>query len=415
MKAQLTSADAQVYWMSARIPNDQFLLYAFDGSPADIEVAVDEVVRRARGCPDLAVRVRDECALTYPSWIPAEVTARQVVVHADGLGSETCLESVARLAESQLDLRRHAWRLHVFPAVSGVPRVEASSSVVVVQIGHALADGLRCSALAAHLFGRAAAVPPLVTRTRGCLLTRSLGAARTHRQLERDTAAGLVPQGAVPKPVRSINTRPGQVRTVRTLVRTREELGAQTVSVAVLVAVSTALAGYLRARGEDVSVLGAEVPMAKAGERSANNHFRNVAVNLYPDRTEASRAEAIRAELAERRRRGSHPALLAGDRASAAVPAPLLRWGVKHFDVDARSPVVTGNTVVSSVNRGPADLSFGGRPVALTAGYPGLSPMMGLTHGAHGIGDTVAISVHAAASAVADLDEYLDRLDAALG
>ena len=33
-----------------------------------------------------------------------------------------------------------------------------------------------------------------------------------------------------------------------------------------------------------------------------------------------------------------------------------------------------------SVNRGPADLTFGGRRVLLTAGFPALSPMMGLTH-----------------------------------
>jgi hypothetical protein len=43
---------------------------------------------------------------------------------------------------------------------------------------------------------------------------------------------------------------------------------------------------------------------------------------------------------------------------------------------------------------------------------------MSLTHGVHGIGDTVAISVHAAESAFqsegADIDAYLELLDAAL-
>ena len=99
---------------------------------------------------------------------------------------------------------------------------------------------------------------------------------------------------------------------------------------------------------------------------------------------------------------------------TAAVPAPLLRWGVAQFDPDARSPTATGNTVVSSVNRGAADLHFGDAPVVVTAGYPGLSPMMGLTHGVHGIGDTIAVSVHAAESAIGDVDAYVDRLDAAL-
>jgi hypothetical protein len=62
-------------------------------------------------------------------------------------------------------------------------------------------------------------------------------------------------------------------------------------------------------------------------------------------------------------------------------------------------------------------LSFGDAPVVLTAGYPALSPVMGLTHGVHGIGDTVAISVHAAESAFeagADVDAYVRLLDAAL-
>ena len=95
------------------------------------------------------------------------------------------------------------------------------------------------------------------------------------------------------------------------------------------------------------------------------------------------------------------------------MPAPLLRWGVTQFDADVRSPTVTGNTVVSSVNRGAADLYFGEARVALTAGYPALSPLMSLTHGVHGIGDAIAISVHAAESAV-DIDDYRDRLDAAL-
>jgi hypothetical protein len=101
-------------------------------------------------------------------------------------------------------------------------------------------------------------------------------------------------------------------------------------------------------------------------------------------------------------------------RAFAAVPAPLLRWGVAQFDPALRSPTATGNTVVSSVNRGAADLSFGDAPVVVTAGYPAFSPMMGLTHGVHGIGDTVAVSVHAAESAVGDIDAYVRRLDAAL-
>jgi hypothetical protein len=210
------------------------------------------------------------------------------------------------------------------------------------------------------------------------------------------------------------NSRPDGVRSIRTVIRNRAQLRGPTVTVGVLVAVSAALSTHLRELGDDPSTLGAEVPMAKTGVRKANNHFGNVGIGLYPDLDIDARTDRIVADMADRRRRAAHPAMLAASRASAAVPAPLLRWGVNQFDATVRSPTVTGNTVVSSVNRGPADLHLGDVPVVVTAGYPGLSPMMGLTHGVHGIGDTIAISVHAAASAIGDVDTYVGRLEAAL-
>lgn len=115
-----------------------------------------------------------------------------------------------------------------------------------------------------------------------------------------------------------------------------------------------------------------------------------------------------------RRQRFEHPSAATSDAATAAVPARLLRWGTAQFDVHARSTTATGNTVVSSVNRGAADLTFGGCPVVLTTACPALSPMMGLTHGVHGIGDTVTISVHASPSALPDVDSYVERLSAVL-
>lgn len=155
--------------------------------------------------------------------------------------------------------------------------------------------------------------------------------------------------------------------------------------------------------------------MAKPGVRRANNHFGNVGVGLYPQLPHRHRARAIAQDLLRRRRRVSHPAMATQDASFAAIPAALLRWGMGQFDPAQRSPTVAGNTVVSSVNRGRADLTFGRAPVVLTAGFPALSPMMALTHGVHGIGDTVAISVHAAESAIGDIDAYTERLVHELG
>jgi hypothetical protein len=66
---------------------------------------------------------------------------------------------------------------------------------------------------------------------------------------------------------------------------------------------------------------------------------------------------------------------------------------------------------MSSVNCGAADFGFGGSPVRVAAAFPGLSPMVGLTHCVTGVGDTIAISVFAAESAIGDIDTYLHRLE----
>jgi hypothetical protein len=417
MVRRLSAVDAQMHWMSAKIPNDQFLLYGFAGVPSDVEQALASIRRRARNCAELRLRVEERGALSYPAWRAGDVEPDQFVVHDLSDNSwATCLEAVAGLAERQLDAARMTWRLHVFTAVDGLPGAGVGT-VVAMQATHALGDGIRSSALAAWLFGRAAEVPPVPAPQafRGALLPwRGIQAARADRQMARDVDAGLIPPQADSCPALRSNARPDGVRSIRTVIRNRTQLRGPTVTAGVLATVSTALAGHLRELGDDPSTLGAEVPMAKAGVRQAHNHFGNVGVGLYPKLEFGDRVARIVEDLAQRRRRAAHPAMLASSRAFAAVPAPLLRWGVKQFDPTLRSPTVTGNTVVSSVNRGPADLRFGELPVVLTAGYPGLSPMMGLTHGVHGIGDTIAISVHAAASAIGDIDAYVERLEAAL-
>ena len=417
MVRRLSAVDAQMYWMSAKIPNDQFLLYGFAGVPSDLQQALEQVRRRVRNCVELRLRVEERSALTYPAWVTGDVEPDQFVVHElSDTSWAGCLAAVARLAEDQLDAHRMSWRLHVFTPVDGLPGAGVGT-VVVLQATHAFGDGIRSSALAAWLFGREKDVPAVSAPPpfRGAALPwRSYRAARSHRQLVDDTDAGLVPPQADSRPALHSNARPKGVRSIRTVIRNRAQLPGPTVTVGVLASVSTALAAHLRELGDDPSMLGAEVPMAKTGVRQAHNHFGNVGVGLYPDLDFNERAARIEEDLAQRRRRAAHPAMRAASRASAAVPAPLLRWGVKQFDPTLRSPTVIGNTVVSSVNRGPADLRFGEAPVVLTAGYPGLSPMMGLTHGVHGIGDTIAISVHAAESAIGDVDAYVDRLDAAL-
>ncbi|MBB3753223.1 hypothetical protein FHT44_005742 [Mycolicibacterium sp. BK634] len=411
---RMTAVDAQMFWLSAVIPNDQLVLYAFDGSPDASDAAVEELMRRAQACDELRLKVVDDGGWRYPLWSPRDVGAEQFVVHhAGGVDWQGCLDAAAALRRDTLDLRRMTWCAHIFPRVTGVPGCSGTGSVVVLQTGHAFADGSRGTALAGALLGRPTPVPVPAAPRRGFLPLRGLAAGRAHRMLVRDTEAGLVPPPAPGCPLLSINARPLATPVVRTLVLRREQLAKPTVTIGVLVAVAEALAGYLAGRGEDTSTLGAEVTMAGQQDPGSHNNFRNVGIGLHPDVDRARRAELIAAELAAQRRRGEHPAMRASAAASAAIPAPLMRWGVRQFDPDARGATVTGNTVVSSVNRGPADLSFGGLPVLLAAGFSGLSPMMSLTHGVHGLGDTITLSINADPDNV-DVDDYLDRLRAAL-
>jgi len=412
----MAAVDAQMLLLSAKIANDQFALFAFDGAPDDLGAAVGKLRHQARQCADLRLRVADEHPWRYPRWVPGPVTSEQFIVHAGTGGDwQSCLDRVSRLTQQQLDASQMCWRVHVFPEVTDVPGASAAASVVVVQIAHALGDGTRSAELAGVLLGRRGPIRTVADRDRGHFVWRAVAAARAHRRLVRDTRTGLLAPPTPPVPALGINSGSLDPPVLRTIAVDRTQLSGRSVTVAALVAVSEALAGYLKARGEDISRLSAEVPIATGIPASplAHNNFRNVGVALHPESGRVRRAEQIRGQLDDHRRRSEHPAAKASSAAFDAVPAWLLRWGMGRFDPSARSPTVTGHTVVSSINRGPADLSFGGCPVILTAGYPALSPMMALTHGVHGIGTTVAVSVHADATVI-DVDDYTERLHEAL-
>ena len=64
-------------------------------------------------------------------------------------------------------------------------------------------------------------------------------------------------------------------------------------------------------------------------------------------------------------------------RAESATPAILAHWAIRQFDIGTGPDTVTGVTVVSTVNRGPADLALAGGRVRFTTGFPALSPCQG--------------------------------------
>jgi hypothetical protein len=409
-------ADAMWLWFSTKFPTDQFIVFAFDGEPASIADAVADTLDRARDIPYLNVRVReDKYQLRYPRWEHVEASPEQCTVH--DLSSPTwteCLDAVSALTLDQLDPRVVAWRLHVFTAVREVPITTGPSTVVALQINHVLGDGTRTATLAGALFGRDTMPAPIERRPNDPTIRSVAAVIRARRALVRDTEAGKVPAVKAPVPALSINDRPSGTRVLRTLVRRKTQLPGPTLTTGALLAISDALSGYLRDRGEPTSALTAAVPVAKPVAGQAYNNHDVTFVGLYPDApSRDQQLQRMVADMMAWRRRSLHPSFAAKETASVFIPVPLRRIAIRMVRTDDRPELVPANTIVSSVDRGNADLSFGGCPVTFTTSFPALVHISSLGHGVHTIGDTLAVSVIASTPQV-DLDDYLARLDAAL-
>ncbi|MDG3015435.1 wax ester/triacylglycerol synthase domain-containing protein [Speluncibacter jeojiensis] len=432
----MSPRDAQLYWASARMPNDQYLLYAFEDLGASWTSVRDFVAGRTWSIPDLRVRVEDVPAhLDYPYWVTREFGDDQLVEHPlEDPTWQRCLDDVARRLGDGVDARVSPWRLHLYRAVRGVPGcADAPAVVAVLQLSHALADGRRAAAIARALFGPEPADQPppehLAVPTTPTTLTRAVlrlpgqGAGLVVRGVEafrahRDERA-LVERGELPAPLASrpptaLNSPPGPRHDLRVVVRPLSALRAEgvTVTVAALTAISLALPRYLAEHGSPhVPRLGAEVTVADSVAQSSpvlsRNNFRNISVDLFPDEPDLEvRAGQIATVLAGRRVRSAHELVRRQERTLDVLPAALLHAGIAGQAVDRAPEAVSGHTVLTSVDRGAADLSLLGGRVLLTAGFPALSSAMALTHGVYGIGDTVTVSAHSGRAVLPDPDRY---------
>ena len=226
---RLTPTDAQTYWLSAKIPNDTFLLFGFAGVPPDLEAALDDVASRARRHPDLTVRIEDGGFLTYPAWVHRDVDRSQFVVHdIEDRTWAGCLPAVSTLIDDQLDAGTMTWRLHVFTGIDDVPGSWARA---------------RLWCCRSHTRSAAAAAPPPCgpdvrpRPRRGARDQSAVGgplalpvagfrAARAHRRMLADIDAGSVPPRAELRPPLRTNARPSGQRSLRTVVRKRADLAA---------------------------------------------------------------------------------------------------------------------------------------------------------------------------------------------
>ncbi|NDZ93964.1 DUF1298 domain-containing protein [Streptomyces sp. SID6673] len=424
---RMEPADSRMYWLSATIPNDQFLLYCF----ADQQVPMDDLAeglrRRASRVADLGLRVCDvPLSLDHPLWVHRPTTADQVVVHPGIDAWSRCLERVGELTADQLVASRTCWRLHLLGPVEDAPR--GPGVVAVLQVTHSLGDGRRTSQIARDLFGEhdlptatrapTDALPPVLAgpsaAARGALATPVRVGRMLWRGLEAFRAVGARPPSSRPGyALTRLNRPPGAQRTLRVVVVDRTTLPAgHTVTVGALTAISIALERYL---GTGAEPIGAELTMGRNAQAKARNNFRNAGIDLHVEVADPSgRARLIAGEIARAADADDEPARVAERRASDATPAFLAHWGTRQFDPAVPPEKVTGVTVVSSVYRGAADLTLGGGPVRFTTGFPALSPAQGLTHGVHGIGNAIAISVTTSPEVMPDVERYVELLTDAL-
>ncbi len=453
--------DAEMYWLSSKVRSDQFLLFAFDAAGRAVDDA--ELLARARAIPVLNQVVRETIwNLDYPRWVPARAASSQIVTRASGQTFVQVLDDVAhRLVDAQVVPTREAWRLHLYPDVTEAPDAGGPCNVAVLQVSHALADGRGATSLARQLFAPPQNRPGAPTDRRIAdqfPLTGGFGgrvsrfASRVGRIAGRvgrfrgrvgldaavlDAAGGLVrlpmqvggiavrgrrayrlsraePTARLPAPAGPANTDPGEYRQLRVLIVDAADLriAKHSVTVGAIMVISDAMrdAGLAPLDG-DVRI---ELTIARSSTIAHNNFF-NASIDAHTRVSDdAARAAAIAAEIDDARRGDAAAPRAAARYAEQATPALLMRWGTTAFDADATSETVAGHTVVSSVNRGAADLALAGGIVRFTAGFPALSRMQGLTHGVHGIGSRVALSV-ATSPQVTDVDAHLDALSRTVG
>ncbi|MFF2553327.1 wax ester/triacylglycerol synthase domain-containing protein [Nocardia sp. NPDC058058] len=445
----LTPRDATMYWLSTRTPNDLFLLYAFAETAEPTAVLRRSIADRVTRIPDLLVRVLATPAnIAYPIWATCEFLDEQVLEHEPPERDWGALTTaVGDLLGGTLDAAHRPWRLHLFRNITAAPGFAAGEPalIAVLQLSHALADGRRAATLARALFtdssdptaktaaslsnslsrmipegwpAAAMAIPrfPIaMART----VFRGFAAYRAEQRLAELTSAGVIPPPARTGPPNLLNgtgSAPA-AHTARMLVHAAPDLkvAGHTVTVIAATAISLALQRYLDSRAETADSLLAQVPMAVATDSGPRNSYRDLTVDLsIREPNLPRRADRIAADMSQRRHRAEHPLQESRSRATAAIPAPILRRDIMGYPMDQLPQRVSGHTVISSVHRGPADLSLAGGPVRFTAGFPAIGSVMRLTHGIHGLGNTITLSLHADPATIANLDTYAELLNAAL-
>jgi diacylglycerol O-acyltransferase len=432
---------------------DMFGFYAFDSGtgPAPTFSEIETHVRtRGPAVPALNLVLREALLnLDFPSWVPTSWTTGDRMSDHDmaGAGWSECQLLVAAFLETRLDARSRPWHVHVIRGVTDVPMVRGSATVVVLQVSHALTDGLGLSRISAALFAPASASADTVggrlpghrasspnTSSVAAALSRTFGAiaavlsipfalARYRHAHVRARRRYLARRGAVattkkPGIATRFTAAPTDRRSVLITPLPASLLRALDVSVtaAALSSVASAMTKYMEGHGDPPpQALGATVPVAIGPDvewPSANRVVTGI-VDLHADeRDPRVRARAIAVSLREERTRLASPELLAFVRAEEHLPAVVL--SISRWIQNRRSSTLPAerysHTSLVSVDRGPATLELCGGSVAFTAGASMLPDDRSVVHGFFGMGDVIALVLHTCPDTMPDRDYYATLL-----
>ncbi|OZF32407.1 hypothetical protein CH296_12725 [Rhodococcus sp. 14-2496-1d] len=419
---------------------DQFSLTVFDSvdrAAPSFEEVVAHMETRVPLVPGLGLRLREApLNLDYPRWVPDTSPVSERMSDHD-LGGAPWADFEALMGDllrTRLDPRDHSWHVHVVRGVGSAPLIQGAVTVVILQVGHALTDGLGVSKMVRALFeaqsSAGAAPSPQTEPEREHPLAGVLSAvvrapvdlARSRWEARRAIRAyrGTTP-GPPAVPATSINRAVGPYRVVRIvpMQATEVRVGAASLTVSALCAVGPCLDRYLGdghgALSETGGIVSAFVPMVlpRDTEWPAANRAVVGTVDLHVGEPDLEkRAELITRSLAVERARVTAAPLLRIARADERVPAPIVRFVQgRRFRKRDRSPSRVGaQTTVVSVDRGRADLELYGAVARFSAGFGFLEDGRCLAHGFFGFSGVVTVAMVACPDAVPDLDGYTRQL-----
>lgn len=279
---RLHPADARAYWMAAKIPSDQFLLYCFDQGPEDLDAEVLRLLERSACIEVLGRHITNAPArLDYPRWTAASPRTDAISIDRKPHTWLECLDAIASAFDHQVDPRISVWHLHLYPNVIDAPGGAGPAVVAVLQLSHAAADGSLAAQTARDLLGthrlppvptygprstaaevasvsRAAATLPLHVAS---MIRGGLRARRDADSLGHATDSGSIPPPAHSRALTVLDVAPTGRTSIRTIVLPKADLQSSgtTVTTFAMTAISVALQRFLGGSSD----LAAEVTLAR--------------------------------------------------------------------------------------------------------------------------------------------------------